>query len=59
MHLQTIIFTLALSLFSLVAVAGSGHDHGNSHDPASQLQAEEGEIKSVPNVVQTRNHEQR
>lgn len=47
MRIQAIIITLMLSLFSLVAMAGAGHDHGQPHDPVTQSQAEENATKSV------------
>ena len=51
MRIQTIIFTLVLSIFSLAAVAGAGHDHGHSHEPASQSQVEVTAINSVANLA--------
>ena len=51
MRIQTIIFCLALSFFSLVAIAGAGHDHSHSHDPVSQKQAESIAIKSVSQLI--------
>ena len=51
MRIQAILFTLALSFFSLVAVAGSGHDHGNSHDAVTQIQAQAAAIKNVAVLV--------
>lgn len=40
MRIQTLIFSLIVSLFSWGAWAGPGHDHGHSHDPVTQSQAE-------------------
>ena len=47
MRIQTIILTLVFSLFTAVAIAGSGH----SHDPVSQIQAEGAAIKSVARLA--------
>jgi hypothetical protein len=52
MRIQTIIFSLALSLFSAVAFAGAGHDHGHSHDPVTQSKAEAIAAKSVSRLVE-------
>jgi len=52
MRIQAIIFSLALSLFPLATLAGAGHDHGHSHDPVSQGQAELAAIKSVARLVE-------
>ena len=41
MNIQAIILTFVLSLFSSVTLAGSGHDHGHSHEPVNQQQAEQ------------------
>lgn len=41
MRIQTIIFSLALGLFSAVTFAGSDHDHGHSHNPVTQSKAED------------------
>ena len=51
MRIHTIIFSLVLSLFSVVAIAGGDHDHGHSHDPVTQLQAEEAAIKNIARLV--------
>ncbi len=53
MRIQTILFSLVLSLFSVVAMAGAGHDHGNAHDPVSQNRAEEIAVKSVSRLVES------
>ena len=47
MRIQIIILTLLLSIFPLTVIAGADHDHGHSHDPVSQLTAEETAIKIV------------
>ncbi|NOZ55022.1 MAG: hypothetical protein GXP08_18100 [Gammaproteobacteria bacterium] len=47
MQIQTIIFALILSFFSLTAIAGTDHDHSHSHTPVSQSQAEATAIKNV------------
>ena len=52
MRIQAIIFSLALILFPLAALAGAGHDHGHSHDPVSQGQAELAAMKSVARLVE-------
>jgi len=51
MRMLTIIFSLALSFFTWVAIAGEGHDHSHSHDPVSQSQAEVNATKSVSALV--------
>ena len=51
MRMLTIIFSLALSLFTWVAIAGEGHDHSHSHDPVSQSQAETNATKSISQLV--------
>lgn len=51
MRIQIIILTLLLGIFPLAVIAGAGHDHGHSHDPVSQLTAEETAIKSVAKLV--------
>lgn len=51
MRIQVIIFSLMLSLFSLVAMAGAGHDHGHSNDPVTQSQAEEIAANSISALV--------
>lgn len=51
MRIQAIVLSLVLSLFSVVAMAGSGHDHGHAHDPVSQNRAEEIAVKSVSRLV--------
>ena len=54
MTIKSIIFTLALSVVSLAAMAGAGHDHddGHSHDPVSQGQAEMAAMKNVARLVE-------
>lgn len=47
MRIQIIILTLLLSIFPLAVIAGAGH----SHNPVSQLTAEETAIKSVAKLV--------
>ena len=39
MRIQTLVFTLVLSLFSFTAMAGPGHDHSHSAAPVSQGEA--------------------
>jgi hypothetical protein len=51
MRIQTIIFSLVLSFFSLTAMAGTGHDHGHSHDPVTQSRAEEIATKNVARLA--------
>ncbi|MBL1275006.1 MAG: hypothetical protein COB30_002865 [Ectothiorhodospiraceae bacterium] len=51
MRIQTLFFSLILSFFSLAAIAGSDHDHGHSHEPVSQIQAEENAIKNVARLA--------
>ncbi|MCK4707806.1 MAG: hypothetical protein KAU21_04255 [Gammaproteobacteria bacterium] len=40
MRIQTVILSITLFLFPLSTLAGSGHDHGHSHAPVTQLQAD-------------------
>jgi len=51
MRILTIVFSLALSMFTWAAIAGEGHDHSHSHDPVSQSQAEAMATKSLSNLV--------
>lgn len=48
MRIQTIIFSLVLSFFSLATMA---HDHSHSHGPVSQDQAEAIALKSVSKLA--------
>ncbi len=41
MNIQSIILTFVLTLFSSVALAGAGHDHGAPREPVTQQQAEQ------------------
>jgi len=52
MRIQALIFGLVVSLFSWGAWAGPGHDHGHSHDPVSQSQAETIATESVSRLVE-------
>lgn len=52
MRIQAIIISLALSLFSLVAMAGAGHDHGYSQPPITQNQAEERATKNISQLIE-------
>ena len=47
MRIQAIIISLMLSLFSLAAMAGTGHDHGYTSSPITQSQAEEIATKKI------------
>ncbi len=50
-YLTTTIFSVLLLLAAPV-FAGSGHDHGHSHDPVTKSQAEENASKSVAKLVE-------
>ncbi|MCF6281863.1 MAG: DUF6488 family protein [Candidatus Polarisedimenticolaceae bacterium] len=52
MRIQAIIISLALSFFSLVSMAGTGHDHGHSQPPITQNQAEERATKNVSQLIE-------
>lgn len=51
MRIQAIIFSILFSLLPVAVLAGAGHDHGHSHDPVTQLQAEEAAKKNVARLV--------
>lgn len=47
MQLRTLLLAFALGLFSMTALAGSGHDHGHSHAPVDRSTAEINATKIV------------
>ena len=51
MRIQAILLSLVLSFFSAATLAGGEHGDGHSHDPVTQLQAEEAAIKNVARLV--------
>ncbi|MCW8901502.1 MAG: DUF6488 family protein [Gammaproteobacteria bacterium] len=51
MKLKTLLLGLTLGLFSMIAIAGSGHDHGHSHEPVNQENASSIATKIVANFI--------
>lgn len=51
MRIQAAIFSLMLSIVPFGAMAGAGHDHGHSHDPVTQSQAEKAAVENVAKIV--------
>jgi methionine-rich copper-binding protein CopC len=51
MNIQVVILSFVLTLFSSVTLAGAGHDHGHSHDPVTQQQAEQIASQFVSSLV--------
>ena len=51
MNIQAIILSFVLTLFSSITFAGTGHDHGHSHEPVTQQQAEEAASQLVSTLV--------
>lgn len=51
MQLKTLLLGFTLGLFSVTAMAGSGHDHGHSHAPVNQAVATINATKIVAALV--------
>jgi len=53
MRIQTLLFGLIVGFFPYFAIAGGDHDHehGRSHEPVSQAQAEKVAIHSIGRLV--------
>lgn len=51
MKIQAIILSLVVTLFSCASLAGAGHDHGHSHEPVTQQQAEQAATRVVSTLA--------
>lgn len=51
MNIQSIIVIFVLSLFSGAVTAGANHDHGHSHEPVTQQQAEQNASRVLSTLV--------
>lgn len=52
MNIQAIVFSVAITLLSGASLAGAGHDHGHSHEPVNQQQAEQAATRVVSTLAE-------
>lgn len=52
MKINAIILSLVITLFSGPSLAGAGHDHGHSHEPVTQQQAEQAATRVVSTLAE-------
>lgn len=52
MNIQAIILSLVIALLSGASLAGAGHDHGHSHEPVTQQQAEQSATRVVSSLAE-------
>lgn len=54
MTTKSLILGLVLTLFSGATIAGANHDHGHSHDPVTQPQAEQAADRVVAALMKNK-----
>lgn len=51
MRLKTLLLGFTLGLFSMMAIAGGGHNHGHSHSPVNQATANSKATKIITSFI--------